>query len=106
MATYDIGGLLRECLAAFRPERGTDVFSHMKVHCPICKAEIDGMKAYGREALCCDKECYEEWEWRRTLAIMGKPYKPRPGSRWDDNTPVEEFVAKHSAEREANPFKE
>jgi len=59
------------------------MFSFMRVHCPICKSEIDGMRGYGREAKCCDKECYEEWEWRKTLAIMGKPYRPKPGSRWD-----------------------
>lgn len=46
-------------------------FSYMRVHCPICKSEMDGMRGYGREARCCDAECYREWEWRRTLAIMG-----------------------------------
>ena len=54
------------------------VFSYMKVHCPICRSEMDGMKGYGRDAHCCDKECCTEWEWRRTLAIMGKPYTPDP----------------------------
>lgn len=58
--------------------------SYMKVHCPICKGEINGMTAYGRESRCCDKECHEEWEWRRAIAIMGKQYYPRKGSRWDD----------------------
>jgi hypothetical protein len=53
------------------------MFSYMKVHCPICKAEMDGMKGYGREARCCGKECYEEWEWRKTLAIMNRPYQPK-----------------------------
>ena len=50
----------------------------MKVHCPICCAEIDGMRAYGAKARCCGKECYDEWTWRETLAIMGKTYYPRP----------------------------
>lgn len=72
------------------------MFGYMKVRCPICGGEMDGMKGYGREARCCDKECYEEWEWRRTLAILNKPYTPRKGSRWDDTTPVEEFVRNHN----------
>ncbi len=50
------------------------MFAYMKVHCPICQSEMDGMKAYGRESRCCGKDCHEEWEWRRTLAIMGKKY--------------------------------
>ncbi len=59
------------------------LFAYMKVHCPICRAELDGMHGYGREAKCCDRECYEEWEWRQTLAVMGMPYTPRKDSRWD-----------------------
>ena len=54
------------------------MFSYMKVHCPICKAEMDGMKGYGREAQCCGPACYREWEWRKTLAIMGQQYRPYP----------------------------
>jgi len=53
------------------------IFSYMKVYCPICKAEMNGMNGYGRMANCCDKNCYDEWEWRKTLAICGKPYKSR-----------------------------
>lgn len=68
------------------------VFGYMRVHCPICKAEMDGMNGYGREARCCDRECYEEWEWRRTFAITKKPYYPRPGSRWDDKTDAADFA--------------
>lgn len=49
-------------------------FSKMLVYCPICKQQMDGMLSYGREAHCCGKDCYEEWEWRRTLAILGKDY--------------------------------
>ncbi len=54
------------------------MFSTMQVFCSICKAEFDGMKHYGREGSCCSRECYDEWEWRRTLAIMGKAYYPDP----------------------------
>jgi hypothetical protein len=62
---------------------GEKMFSVMKVYCPICRGDMDGMLGYGREAKCCDKECYEEWEWRKTLAILGKAYYPRIGNtRW------------------------
>lgn len=57
------------------------MFSYMKVHCPICRREFDGMRAYGRESHCCSKECHDECEWRRTLAIMGKRYEPQPQNK-------------------------
>ena len=75
------------------------VFGYMKVHCPICKGEMDGMHGYGRNADCCGRECYEEWEWRRNLAIMETPYYPRKGSRWDPLTAAE-FASKRIAELE------
>lgn len=50
------------------------MYAYMPVHCPICRSEFDGMKAYGRLANCCSKDCCDEWEWRKTLAIMGKAY--------------------------------
>ena len=59
----------------------------MKIHCCICKAEIDGSRDYG-QSCCCDRECFNEMEWRRTLSIMGKPYVPQKGSRWDQNEPT------------------
>ena len=46
--------------------------------CPVCRAEFDWMRGYGRDIRCCDKNCNDEAEWRRTLAIMGKPYYQRP----------------------------
>ena len=56
------------------------MFSYMKVHCPICRSEFDGIRSYGSQSHCCGKDCYDEWQWRRTLAIMGKPYEPQPVS--------------------------
>jgi hypothetical protein len=52
------------------------LFGYFKVYCPICRIEMDGMKSYGRDAHCCGKECFEEWEWRHTLAILNKEYYP------------------------------
>lgn len=47
-------------------------------HCPICQGQFDWMYGYGRDNRCCCKECHDEFEWRRTLAILGKPYEPDP----------------------------
>jgi hypothetical protein len=54
------------------------VFAYMKVYCPICRLEMDGMKSYGRESHCCSMECNQEWEWRKTLAILHREYYPNP----------------------------
>ena len=54
------------------------MFSYMKTYCSICRGDMDGMKRYGKEAHCCSKECFDEWKWRETLAIMGRQYKPKP----------------------------
>lgn len=51
---------------------------HCKVFCSICRTEMNWMTRYGREGTCCDKECHDEFEWRRTLAILGKPYYRDP----------------------------
>ena len=56
------------------------MFSYMKVYCPICRNEFNGMIGYGSEANCCGKQCYDEWQWRRTLAILGNAYEPRKES--------------------------
>lgn len=57
-----------------------------EVKCPICGQPMNWMTGYGRECRCCCKECHDEFEWRRTLAIVGKPYyrKPVPEGRDDD----------------------
>lgn len=56
------------------------MYSYMKVYCPICREPFNGMEGYGRidATRCCNKECYQEWEWRKTLAILGKEYYPDP----------------------------
>ena len=33
---------------------------------------------YGRDACCCGKDCWQEFDWRLTLSILGKPYTPDP----------------------------
>jgi len=50
------------------------------IRCCICAvhAPFDWHKRYGMDAACCCKECYEEFDWRRTLSILGKDYYPKP----------------------------
>lgn len=54
------------------------MFTHCQIRCAICGTEIDYHHAYGREVACCGKTCHDEFQWRRTLSIMGKPYRPDP----------------------------
>ncbi len=46
--------------------------------CFVCAADMDWHKRYGRDVPCCGRKCYEEFEWRRTLSILGKDYYPKP----------------------------
>jgi hypothetical protein len=50
------------------------LFTYMKIYCPICRGEYDGMRPYGK---CCCKKCNDEYEWRKTLAICGEEYRPQ-----------------------------
>lgn len=54
------------------------MFSTCEVRCCICGQPMDWMKRYGREDCSCGPSCHREFEWRRTLAIMGKAYYPDP----------------------------
>jgi len=57
------------------------LFSFQEYYCVICgvlhSQNFNNKGSYGKDKCCCSKECYEEWEWRKTLAILGKPYRPR-----------------------------
>jgi len=59
------------------------LFTTCLFHCPVCTREYDWMRGYGREIRCCSKDCHDEAEWRRTLAILGKEYRPRKEKRDD-----------------------
>jgi len=48
--------------------------------CPVCRMEFDWNRGYGRDIRCCDQECHQEAEWRRTLSILEKTYYPNPNS--------------------------
>ena len=57
------------------------LFTKCLLYCPICQIEYDNMKAYGGGIPCCSKECYKEAQWRHSLAIMGKEYRPQEKSK-------------------------
>ena len=48
----------------------------MEVRCCVCTQPMDWNKRYGREACCCSRECYGEFQWRRSLSICGEAYRP------------------------------
>lgn len=52
-----------------------------EVRCCICLAAFNFMTRYGRDGACCSKECWRELEWRRTLAVMGTPYRPQEAAK-------------------------
>jgi len=62
-----------------------DVFSIQKVHCQICGGEFEtdfGHRGgYGANRECCSPFCFEELQWRRALATMGKEYHPNPSPK-------------------------
>lgn len=61
--------------------------THCKTRCCICGCEIDWHHRYGREAPCCGKLCHDEFQWRYTLSVLGKPYRPDP-KRFPDEPDV------------------
>jgi hypothetical protein len=49
----------------------------MEVRCPICGQSYDWHHGYGQLINCCGRECFKEAEWRYTLSILGKEYRPQ-----------------------------
>lgn len=54
------------------------MFSRNDVRCCICQEGMDYQQRYGRESCCCSQACWNEFEWRQTLSILGKEYYPDP----------------------------
>lgn len=52
--------------------------SPLTCYCSICRSEMLFENRYGRDACCCGKDCWQEFDWRLTLSILGKPYRPDP----------------------------
>ena len=75
--------------AVDREAKGDRMMAPMLVFCPICRAQMDWHKGYGRDIRCCGRACHDEAESRRTLSILGKEYRPREPERpvaYDDGT--------------------
>jgi hypothetical protein len=46
-------------------------------HCRVCgSVAVPPYPGYYRDAVC-SRPCFDEWQWRDTLKILGKPYRPR-----------------------------
>jgi len=54
------------------------IFSLQTLHCCICAVEYEVTCNSGTrwENGVCSMRCHHEKEWRRTLSILGKPYRP------------------------------
>jgi hypothetical protein len=54
------------------------MYSKQVVYCNCCgrKLEIELPKMMGNLFRCCSIECIQEMNWRETLSIMGKEYRP------------------------------
>lgn len=52
--------------------------SPLKCYCSICRTEMKWEDRYGRESCCCSRDCWQEFDWRLTLSILNKPYRPDP----------------------------
>lgn len=77
-----------------------------EVYCRACGVKIlTDFKLFGGEV--CDIKCHDEFEWRRTLSILGLEYKPRPAKNYSEddlllknqkvedtkpNNPISEFL--------------
>lgn len=56
-------------------------YSKQKIFCNACGKEMNEVyhKVIGRECKCCSMECVREYNWRRTLSIMGEEYRSSSG---------------------------
>jgi hypothetical protein len=57
------------------------VFETYELFCNVCKVRIHATPGTGYESQgVCGKQCWDERDWRRTLAILGKKYYPLGGT--------------------------
>jgi hypothetical protein len=53
------------------------VFKKQKAFCMICGREFLSDYSIMKNGSLCSKECFKEWQWRYTLYVMGKDYRPQ-----------------------------
>lgn len=77
-------------------------YSMQKVFCRVCSAAMETdfstTPTQGTDGSCCSPGCVRELWWRRTLAIMGRPYRPR-----DIPPPDEKAETKHLEPKSPTP---
>ena len=61
---------------ASSPKNRRMLFSNQQVHCNVCGKPFETQfRLY--DGRFCSQECCDEYNWRKTLSIMGKAYYPR-----------------------------
>lgn len=54
-------------------------YSEQEQFCRACGTKFHAQLVSGYASRgCCSKDCFEEYNWRETLSIMGKDYYPQP----------------------------
>ncbi|OGM09292.1 hypothetical protein A2Z67_05115 [Candidatus Woesebacteria bacterium RBG_13_36_22] len=55
------------------------MWSKQELYCNVCghKMLVEIPNQMGRNCKVCSSKCLDEFQWRETLSIMGKPYHPR-----------------------------
>ena len=54
-------------------------FTSMEMFCCVCGTRFGWTPVIPfANYMVCSRECYKEFEWRRTLSLMNKPYEPDP----------------------------
>lgn len=55
------------------------IFSKQIFYCRACGAEMFVSVQALFEYQVCDSTCWKEFQWKRTLSIMGETYRPQKG---------------------------
>lgn len=62
------------------------LFTVCETSCCICTSRMDFNHRYGSDGCCCSKDCYEELNWRKSLSVLGQPYRIREIAAGDTRT--------------------
>lgn len=54
------------------------------LHCQICGISFVPNRCFSFGGRVCDRDCQQEYEWVKTLMIMGKKYYPDPKRTGDE----------------------
>lgn len=62
------------------------VFTKQPVYCSMCGGK--GYMEISRGPLICSVGCWDEYNWRKALYIMGKDYYPQPERPFEDRDSI------------------